>query len=66
MDGHIVTYNVSETQQRTKKERKTLEKKLLHRDYGKRGNLCGMGELQMSQQAHTMKIQINVREVKKK
>lgn len=42
-----------------------LEKRLLDGDYGKSGNLCSTGELEVSQQARSRKIQINVEEVKK-
>lgn len=66
MGGAVVTYNILfGTQQITKKERKLLEVRLLNGAYGKCGNLCVIGELQVSQQANAMTIQIHVGEVKK-
>ena len=66
MGGAVVTYNILfGTQQRTKKKRKLLEIMLLNGAYSKCGNLCVTGELQVSQQADAMTIQIHVGEVKK-
>lgn len=66
MGGAVVTHNILfGTQQRTKKKRKLLEIRLLNGAYGMCGNLCVTGELQVSQQAKAMTIQIHVGEVKK-
>lgn len=47
------------------KEKKAIGDKVLNGAYGMCGNLCVTGELQVSQQAKAMTIQIHVGEVKK-